>query len=268
MVLLDGFSSYLLENGYTENTKRAYLRAVQLYSVYNAGKQPESRGVQRFKAHLLETRTPATVNLMLAGISKYCRFAGLNVSIRYVKVQRRTSIENVLTEQEVQLLLDALDADGNIRLAAIVRLMAKTGARISEVLRFRKCDLQRGFVDMQTKGKVRRIYFPKCLAAELRPLTESLSDGDMLCRNRRGEQITGSGVRKTLKRYAARCGIPPEHVHPHAFRHYYAVSFLRRNPNLALLADLLGHSGIGTTQIYLRMTQEQQQEEVDKTVDW
>lgn len=121
---------------------------------------------------------------------------------------------------------------------------------------------------MQTKGKVRRIYFPAALAAELAPWTDGLGEDAILCRNRYGKPITASGIAKGLKRYAGEYGIPPEHVHPHAFRHFYAVEFLRRNPNIALLADVLGHSSMDTTRIYLRMTEAQQQSEIDKTVNW
>ncbi len=57
-------------------------------------------------------------------------------------------------------------------------------------------------------------------------------------------------------------------MHPHAFRHLFAVEFMKRNNNMFLLADLLGHSGVNTTMLYVRMSAEQQQQELDKVVNW
>jgi site-specific recombinase XerD len=62
--------------------------------------------------------------------------------------------------------------------------------------------------------------------------------------------------------------IPQEVMHPHAFRHFFAIEFLKRNNNIALLADLLGHGSVNVTQIYLRQSQEQQKKEIDEAVDW
>lgn len=73
-----------------------------------------------------------------------------------------------------------------------------------------------------------------------------------------------ANVLKSFSRY----GIPKEVLHPHSFRHFFAIEFLRRNQNVSLLADLLGHSTVNTTMIYLRMSQEQQKRMIDDAVVW
>lgn len=268
MLDLVGFSAWLRENELAEGTQQLYTRFLHDYSEYTGCNQPDKQSIKRWKEHLLETNQPQTVNLKLSAISKYCAFAGLSIRIKRVTVQRRTLIRNAITRDEVEHLIGSLEADGCERFAVIVRLLAKTGGRISEVIRITKRDISRGYVDMPTKGKVRRIYLPDTLADELRPFLVDLGPGDILCRNRFGRQITANGVGKMLRRFAARYGIPPEHVHPHAFRHFYAVEFLRQNPNVALLADTLGHSDLNTTMIYLRQTEEQQRAEINRTVNW
>lgn len=268
MISLSGFSAYLLENGYAANTLACYLRALRDYAEYNDGKEPDGESVAAWKKQLCERCKPQTVNLKLAAISRYCEYAGICISIRRIKMQARTCVEYMISAAEVDRLTGGLDADGKQRDAVIVRLMAKTGARISEIIRMRKADLMRGYVDMQSKGKLRRIYFPRALTAELAAYAEPLRPGDYLCKKSNGNPLTVSAVQKMLKAAAAKYGIPAEHVHPHAFRHFFAVEFLRRNPNPSLLADILGHSSINTTMIYLRLTKERQQEEIDRTVDW
>lgn len=268
MLDMDGFSAWLRENELAEGTQRLYKRFLREYSEYTGCKTPDTQSIKQWKEHLLEINQPRTVNPKLTAISKYCSYAGLSVHIKHVTVQRRTLIRNAITRSEVEHLIGSLESDGYDRFAVIVRLLSKTGGRISEVIRFTKADVSRGYVDMQTKGKVRRIYIPETLADELAPFLDKLRPGDVLCRNHFGNQITENGVRKMLRRFADRYGIPPEHVHPHAFRHFYAVEFLKQNPNIALLADILGHSDLNTTMIYLRQTEEQQRTEIARTVNW
>ena len=268
MLDMDGFSAWLRENELAEGTQQLYMRFLHDYSQYTGGEPPDKQSIKRWKEHLLKFNKPQTVNLKLTAISKYCTFAGVSVHIKRVAVQRCTLIRNAITRSEVEHLIGSLEEDGCERFAVIVRLLAKTGGRISEVIRITKQDISRGYVDMQTKGKVRRIYLPDTLADELAPFLDKLRPGDVLCRNRFGRQITARGVGKMLRQFAERYGIPPEHVHPHAFRHFYAVEFLKQNPNVALLADTLGHSDINTTRIYLRQTEEQQRAEITRTVNW
>ena len=264
-----GFLAWMREKDLSCRTQRSYLTNLRLYGQYSGGKEPDQESVHAWKHLLLQSNnSPRTVNAKLAAVDAYCAYAGISIRIRRVKVQRCSSIGQILTADEVERLISGLEGDGNIRGAAIVRLLAKTGGRISEVVRYRVADLARGHVDMETKGKIRRIYFPRALADELAPWTDGLQDSDTLCRTVRGSPITADAVRKWLKRAAARYGLDPGKVHPHAFRHFYAVEFLRRNNNLAFLADVLGHANIETTRIYLRLTESQQQKEIDRTVDW
>lgn len=71
-----------------------------------------------------------------------------------------------------------------------------------------------------------------------------------------------------LQKYAIKYGIDPKYMHPHSFRHLFAIEFLKRNNNLSLLADLLGHSSVATTAIYTRLTREEQQNALDDAVNW
>ena len=80
--------------------------------------------------------------------------------------------------------------------------------------------------------------------------------------------ITEGGFRSSLKTLGSRYGIPPEVMHPHSFRHRFAIEFLKRKNDIALLADLLGHSRIDMTRIYLRQSQETPKDAVNEAVDW
>ena len=121
---------------------------------------------------------------------------------------------------------------------------------------------------MWTKGKIRRIYIPNLFLNEADEYYSNFEPDDYLAVGRDGGQITTRGVSQMLVTFAARYGIDKKVMHPHSFRHMFAVEFLKRNNNLSLLADVLGHSSVSTTAIYTRMTKEQQQNEIDQTVNW
>ena len=80
--------------------------------------------------------------------------------------------------------------------------------------------------------------------------------------------ITARGIALGLKRVAARCGVDEAVVYPHSFRHLFAKNFIKRNPDIALLADLMGHESIETTRVYLRRTAQEQRDEINAVVDW
>lgn len=152
----------------------------------------------------------------------------------------------------------------------VVRLLACTGARISEFVRFRLEDLERGFVDMYGKGdRYRRIYFPRQLSKEILGWAKSGGrQSGAVFLNYRGQAITSRGISAMLKFRAERAGIPTSIVYPHAFRHYFAKRFLRAHSDVVLLSDLLGHASVETTRIYLRKTSREQSVIFDRYVKW
>ena len=75
-------------------------------------------------------------------------------------------------------------------------------------------------------------------------------------------------VNSQLKHYAKLYKINPKTVYPHSFRHRFAINFLKRFNDIALLADLLGHDNVETTRIYLTRSTSEQQKMIDKMVTW
>ena len=116
---------------------------------------------------------------------------------------------------------------------------------------------------------MRRLYFPETLQAEaVRWLEEEGRLEGYLFLNSRGTPLTPRGISLRLKDFAKKYEIEPSLVHPHAFRHLFAKSFLQKNNNIALLADLLGHSSIETTRIYLQQSSREQGKMMNRIVDW
>lgn len=118
-------------------------------------------------------------------------------------------------------------------------------------------------------GKIRRLYIPKGLRIEaIKWIAEKQVQSGYLFVNRFGERLTTRGIAQQLKHFAVKYNLNPKVVYPHSFRHRFAKNFLERFNDIALLADLMGHESIETTRIYLRRTASEQQQIVDKIVNW
>lgn len=265
MIDIDGFRNYLYEEELSQNTIATYVKGLEMYAKkYNEITKPN---LIEFKQSLMGNFKPQTVNLRITALTKYCKYKGLPEKIKLVKEQKKTHVENVITGEQYKELMNCLKKD-NKRWYFHILLLAKTGMRISEALRVTKKDILSGKVTMHSKGHMRTIYFPKSLIEEMGDFLKRFDDNEIVMQNHLGQPITSRGVSGKLKEFAKQYDIPKENLHPHAFRHFFAIEFLKRNNNIALLADLLGHSSVKMTQIYLRQSQEQQQKAVDEAVNW
>lgn len=275
MIDIDGFRQYLYEEEMSRNTTVAYLHAVELY----AAKYDEiTKGnLIEYKQEQLARYKPSTVNIRIAALMSYCRYAKINAKLKTIKLPSKTYIENVITQEQLDTLIRCLDEDGKRCWSVNVLLLAKTGMRISEAMRVKKSDIEAGQITMHTKGHMRTIYFPASLVEDIwQDLADlSLSDQVIRCcgagKRKQGKTVpvkSAEGFRNNLNRLGIKYGLPKEVVHPHAFRHYFALEFLKENPDIALLSDILGHRSIDMTRIYLRRSQEQLKDAVDKAVNW
>ena len=270
MIDIDGFRQYLYEEEMAQNTILSYLRSLQVYAEQyddiDKGKLIEwkQEQLQRFK--------PTTVNLRIAGLMRYCRFKKIPMTLKSVQLPNKTTAENIITQEQLDTLLSGLAEDQNRCWRVNVLLLAKTGMRISEALRIKKSDVEHGSVILHTKGHMREIFFPDSLVDEIWEDIDDLTLSDQVVRGRwcNSSKLypihSAAGFRNSLKLYGTRYGLPKEVLHPHSFRHYFAMEFLKECPDIALLADILGHRSIDTTRIYLKRSREQLKSAVNEAI--
>lgn len=266
MIDFEGFRAYLYEEELSRNTVEAYIFGLKCY----AKKYDEisKANVIEFKADLNGRFKPQTVNLRLSAVRKYCEYKDINLKIKEVKEPKKTHIDNIISDEQFRRLCDGLRADGEEHRLVWVLMLGKTGARISEALKIRKKDVLNGSVVLHSKAHMREIYFPKSLVDDIAPFLAKLCDDDFVMQNRYGSPTKSRTVAGFLQKCAKKYDIPKEVLHPHAFRHYFAMEFIKRKNDIALLADILGHGSVNVTQIYLRQSREQQKNIVDEVVDW
>ena len=263
------FETFLRRLDLAKNTVSSYVWTVNYFE--RTYKEFNKKNLLAYKGYLVENFKPQTVNLRLQAINKYLEFIKQDkLKLRFIKVQQKNFLENVISNADYKFLKSSLLSDGYKDWYFIVWFMTATGSRVSELLQIKAEHVQNGHLDLYTKGgKMRRIYIPKTLQKEaLQWLQERQISTGYIFLNRFGERITTRGIAMQLKHFADKYGLKREVVYPHSFRHRYAKNFLDRFNDIALLADLMGHESIETTRIYLRRTASEQRQIVDKIVNW
>ena len=263
------FESFLQRSDLSKNTVSSYVWTVRYfektYGEFN------KKNLLAYKGYLVEHFKPQTVNLRLQAVNKYLEFTHHDkMKMKFVKVQQKNFLENVISNADYKFLKSSLLKDGQKDWHFVIWFMAATGARVSELLQIKAEHVLAGHIDLYTKGgKVRRIYIPRTLQKKaMLWLSERQISSGYIFLNRFGQRITARGIAMQLKHFADKYGLRREVVYPHSFRHRFAKNFLDKYNDIALLADLMGHESIETTRIYLRRTASEQQEIVDKVITW
>ena len=267
--MIKQFQNFLEKNNLSKNTIVSYVYTInsfqKLYKTFN------HRTLRQYKCWLIENYKPETINVRLQAVNKYLVFIRKeHLRLKFVKIRQKQYVENVISNGDYVFLKNALKTNGHAKWYFLIWLLTTTGARISELLQIKTKHISKGYMDVHSKGgKARRLYIPKKLCKNLiQWLTKQKIASGYVFKNRKGKQISPRGVASQLKRLAEKYGLDKTTIYPHSFRHRFAKNFLNKCSDITLLADLMGHTSIETTRIYLRRTTCEQQAFIDKIVTW
>lgn len=268
---IKNFEKKLILDQKSPNTINGYLFTLKSFFLMFGSKVTQNK-LQDYKAWLLENFKSKTVSHRITAINYFLESIDKHKwKLKNIKIQKKTFLENVISNADYEFLKNSLKKDGEMLLYFAVRFLGATGARISEFIEFKVEHIKMGYLDIYGKGgKIRRIYIPKALQEEALDyfVKDQKKESGYLWVNRFNERITPRGIAQQIKTFAEKYGINRDVVYPHSFRHRFAKNFLEKNKDIALLADLMGHDNLETTRIYLRMTATEQKEMVDKLVTW
>ena len=268
-MLKQNYENYLRKLNFSENTIRSYLYAANDYKK-RFGKITQKR-ISDYRDFLLENYSVKTVNLRLAGLTKYMRFLKKDKLLpKFVKEQGETYLQNVISSEDYERLKKSLEQDKRLKWLFIVCYLGSTGVRVSELIQLKVENVKQGFADIRSKGgKIRRIYIPEELKKRTLEwlMSEKRNDGYLFL-NKFGLQISTRGISAELQHFSSIYNINHKTLHPHSFRHFFAKNFLEKGGDITFLADLLGHESLETTRIYLRKSIEEQKKIVNTIVKW
>lgn len=218
-----------------------------------------------YKDWLMDNFKPASCNIKLVAVNKFLDFIRMdNLKLKLPKKQKKNVLEDMLTVPEYERLLKYADKLEKEKMHYIIMTLANTGIRISELEFITAEALKKESTVIKNKGKIREIILPKKLTRELKEYCKknNIPDGPVFL-SKNGNPIDITYIHRELKAIAGQARIKKTKVHAHAFRHLFAVQYMKRNNNALSLADILGHSSLETTRIYTQQTKEQHQKSMD-----
>ena len=250
------YGQYLRTEERSSGTVEKYLRDVRAFAAWMGGVPVTKELAAGWKEHLhFQGYAPATINSMLAAINGLFHFLGWDgCRVKFLKVQRRLFRDagRELTRPEYEPLLAAARERGRERLALLMETICATGIRVSEVRYITVEAAQWGRAEISLKGKIRTILLPGKLCRKLLKYAKKhkTASGEIFL-TKSGKSLSRRQIWAELKRLCKYAGVESSKVFPHNLRHLFATIFYRACKDIARLADVLGHSSIETTRIYL-----------------
>lgn len=256
---VQNFKKFLREEEKSENTIEKYLRDVRAFAAYSGGAEVTKEVVVSYKNKLLsESYAVRSVNSMIASLNSL--FSYLNwtdCKVKSIKLQRQIYCpeEKELTKAEYMRLVNTAKHKGNERLNLILQTICGTGIRVSE-LQFITVEAVRcGEAIVSLKGKTRTVFLVKELQKKLLRYAakQEIKSGAIFI-TRTGRPMSRTNIWREMKSLCEQANVNPNKVFPHNLRHLFARVFYGIEKDIAKLADILGHSSINTTRIYIIST--------------
>lgn len=254
--LLEQFKENLILEERSEATIEKYIRDVYNFSVYTNGVEITKEIAVAYKNKLkYDGYATRSINSMLASINSLFAFLGwYDLKVKSIKMQQQMFCpeEKELTRQEYERLVGAAKAKHNERLCLILQTICGTGIRVSELQFITVEAARRGEATVSCKGKTRLVFIVRNLQKKLlHYAAEQEIESGYIFITRNGRAISRSNIWRDMKSLCIDADVNPSKVFPHNLRHLFARVFYGIEKDIAKLADILGHSSINTTRIYI-----------------
>ena len=252
------FKEHLILEERSENTIEKYIRDIKAFMLFISKNKLTKETVIEYKRHLQESYAVRSINSMLASINSLFDFLGwVDLKVKSIKLQQQIYCpeEKELTRAEYERLCRTAERNHNKRLNLILQTICGTGIRVSELQFITVEAVKNGEAVVSLKGKTRSVFIVKqlkqkllCYAAE-----QGIKSGCIFI-TRTGKPISRTNIWRDMKALCEEANVNPNKVFPHNLRHLFARVFYGIEKDIAKLADILGHSSINTTRIYIIST--------------
>ena len=263
------YAQALREEERAPATVEKYLRDVRAFAAFVGGGAVTRERAAGWREHLLSGGlTPATVNAKLSALNGLFRFLGWEeCRVKFLRVQRRVfrDRERELTREEYRRLVEAAQSGGRERLELLMETICATGIRVSEVRYLTVEAARSGRAEVRLKGKIRSILLPRKLCRKLLKFAgkQKIASGAIF-RAGDGRPHSRHRICREMKALCGRAGVAETKVFPHNLRHLFAALFYRATRDIVKLADVLGHSSVETTRIYLMSNGQEHVRQLDR----
>lgn len=252
---VEKYLNYLKQEERSESTRKQYQREILRFLSDLEEKELTKESAVAYKQKLEKKYQPVSVNAKLAALNSFFRFIGKSdLCLKLLKIQRKAycPAEKELSRAEYLRLIKTAENKKNKKLSLLLQTICGTGIRVSEVKYITLEAVQRGEAIIQLKGKTRTILLPRKLQSSLKKYLrqQQIVSGPVFI-TRTGHPLDRSNIWKMMKGLCKDAGVDEKKVFPHNLRHLFARCFYSIDKDIAKLADILGHSSINTTRIYI-----------------
>lgn len=255
--MINNYLTYLQQEEKSAATREKYGRDVQAFCSFAQGRPLEKELVCAWKQALIDGGYAVrSINSMLASINSLLSFIGLpgyRVKNLHMQQQIYCLEDRELTKQEYLRLLSASRGNGQLHL--VLQTICATGIRVSELQYFTVEAVKHGELTVSCKNKLRRVFLPgKLKSILLNYAKEHKITAGRIFVTRTGNPLNRSNIWAAMKKLCKDAGVKASKVFPHNLRKLFARTFYVMEKDIAKLADLLGHSSVNTTRIYIMST--------------
>lgn len=252
------FEAYLLSEDRSTATMEKYMHDIRVFYEFMSDKILNKTAVLAYKSNLLTKYAVTSANSMIAAVNAFFRYLGwYELCVKQYKIQKPAfcSEEKELTKAEYIRLIEAARRKGNGKLNLIIQTICGSGIRVSELQYITVEAVKRGEAFVNCKGKSRRIFIVAALRKRLLQYikTQDIKSGAVFV-TKNGKPVSRHNIWRDMKSLCQDAGVSPSKVFPHNLRHLFARTFYGIEKDIAKLADILGHTSINTTRIYIVTT--------------
>ena len=256
--LIEDFGNDMLMNEKSDATIEKYLRDIRTFNTFIGGSAVNKEAVLAYKSFLEKRYAVTSANSMLASLNSLLRYAGWQACcVRPFKLQKKTYCKEgqELSREEYLRLLKAAEKNNNRRLNLVLQTICATGIRVSELRFITVESLEHGEACVNCKAKSRTVFIVSALREKLlRYVKEQGIMAGPIFITKYGKPLNRSNIWREMKALCNEANVSASKVFPHNLRHLFARIFYGIEKDIAKLADILGHTSINTTRIYIMST--------------
>lgn len=268
--MLERYEKYLYEEEKSPSTIQKYMRDLCKLSSFADGREISRQLVIEYKQHLQDAGKYKTssINSFLVAANRFFEYMGYHeLKVKTFKVQKETFVPEAreLSKEEYKKLVRVAEGSGKNRISMIIQTICATGIRVSELSAITVSAVKRGVATIRCKGKERQILIPRELQVKLlRYVRKHGIKHGIVFRTWSGKAVDRTCIWREMKKLCEVACVNSDKVFPHNLRHLFARTFYKMYQDIVKLADILGHSNIETTRIYLKESYSEHQRQLEK----
>lgn len=261
------FKEYLCREEKSKVTIEKFIRDVEKFYCFADGRCVTKELVISYKEYLVECGYAVrSINSMLSGLNQFLQLIGLHdCKVKQLRLQREVfcSAEREISRSEYLRLLNA--AKKNTQIWLVLQTICSTGIRVSELQYFTVENLRKGRVTVSCKNKSRIVFFPaKLIKLLLNYAAEQRIQKGSIYISKKGTPLSRNYIWIQMKKLCKQANVNANKVYPHNLRKLFAKAFYEIEKDIARLADILGHSNIETTRIYIMTSGIEHQRKIEQ----